>query len=113
MTKTVFSDGTVDVYKGKRDVQAGWAILIDGKVRMSGHSMDRMKAEKTARGNARYLSPVHVPDRPNSHAAAHAYWGKKARKEGFASWKEWYDAKSAEQSAWIAANCKFEIVDVQ
>lgn len=51
-----FSNGHVDVYKGKRPVKAAWMITrkSDGKVLNSGHSLDVDKARKTAEGNAAY-----------------------------------------------------------
>ena len=59
MTLTAkFSNGFTDTYKGRRDVKAAWMITrkSDGKVLGSGHSLDVFKAEKTARGNARYVA---------------------------------------------------------
>ena len=52
-----FSNGFTDTYKGHRDVKAAWAVIrkSDGEVMISGHSLDRMKAEKTARGNMSHL----------------------------------------------------------
>lgn len=52
-----FSNGFVDTYKGDRPVKAAW-MLTDketGKVLLSGHSLDRAKAEKTARGNINHI----------------------------------------------------------
>lgn len=56
MTKTTitatFSNGHTDTYKGAREVKAAWAIIrkSDGVVLKSGHSLDRVKAAKTAEG---------------------------------------------------------------
>ncbi len=49
-----FSNGYTDEYKGKRDVKAAWMVVrkSDGKVLLSGHSLDRARAEKTARSSA-------------------------------------------------------------
>lgn len=48
-----FSNGYTDEYKGKRDVKAAWMIVrkSDGEVLMSGHSLDKARAEKTARSS--------------------------------------------------------------
>jgi hypothetical protein len=48
-----FSNGFTDTYKGDRSVKAAWAIIdrATGKVINSGHSLDRIKAQKTAEGN--------------------------------------------------------------
>ena len=50
-----FSNGFTDTYKGDRAVKAAWAIIdrATGKVINSGHSLDRLKAQKTAEGNLR------------------------------------------------------------
>ena len=52
-----FSNGFEDVYKGNRPVKAAWAVIrkSDGEVIMSGHSLDRVKAAKTASGNMVYI----------------------------------------------------------
>lgn len=52
---TTFSDGTVDTYKGHRDITVGWALVsvATGDVVNSGHSLDADRAFKTATGNAR------------------------------------------------------------
>jgi len=53
MKKAIFSNGTTDTYKGKRAVTAAWAIISrdTGETLMSGHSLDRAKAQKTAESN--------------------------------------------------------------
>lgn len=51
MNKTArFSNGHTDEYKGHRDVRAAWMIVrkSDGRVLLSGHSMDLPKAHTTA-----------------------------------------------------------------
>jgi hypothetical protein len=112
-----FSNGYTDTYKGNRPVKAAWAIIDrnTGKVLHSGHSLDVIKARKTAEGNCRY----HVAagfrngfDRPNRWAHANAYFGKKAREQGFRSWKEAYEAGQAKQAKWIAENLKIEVVEI-
>ena len=70
-----FSNGTTDTYKGKRDVKAAWAIVKDGEVLMSGHSLDRRRAEGTAANNVKYLGlkpegwegAVDVPQSPRTY----------------------------------------------
>ena len=75
-----FSNGFTDTYKGKRDVKAAWMITskADGKVLMSGHSLDRIKASKTAEGNVRYAANhlveyciVDVPSSTRAYGAAY------------------------------------------
>lgn len=55
MTKftATFSNGHRDEYKGDRAVRAAWAIIDreTGKIIASGHSLDRVRAQKTAEGN--------------------------------------------------------------
>lgn len=88
-----FSNGHTDTYKGKREVTAAWAIIrkADGKVMMSGHSIDADKALKTATGNIRtYCAHGQHVDKPNNNVAATIAWNKTARKHGFRDWKHWY-----------------------
>jgi len=65
----VFSDGTRDEYRGHRDVTAAWAIFDkeSGKVLASGHSLDRVRATKTAEGN---VADVVRCDLPSFHLPA-------------------------------------------
>lgn len=57
MLTATFSTGFKDAYKGSRDVKAAWAIIHTetGKVLKSGHSLDAVKARKTAEGNLQYV----------------------------------------------------------
>lgn len=90
-----FSNGYTDTYKGKREVTAAWAIIrkADGKVMMSGHSMDTAKALKTGTGNIRtYFAHGQHVDKPNNHMAAIIVFNKIAREHGFRNWKDWYAA---------------------
>lgn len=90
-----FSNGHTDTYKGKREVTAAWAIIrkADGKVMMSGHSMDADKALKTGTGNIRtYFAHGQHVDKPNKYISAIIVWDKKARERGFRNWKDWYAA---------------------
>ena len=59
MTRTAkFSNGFEDTYKGSRPVTAAWMITRKdtGEVMASGHSLDRVKAQKTAEGNTNELT---------------------------------------------------------
>ena len=49
-----FSNGFTDTYKGTRPVKAAWLITdkATGEVLNSGHSLDIIKARKTAEGSA-------------------------------------------------------------
>lgn len=49
-TTATFSTGATDSYKGDRAVKAAWAIIsrTTGEIIASGHSLDRVKAAKTA-----------------------------------------------------------------
>ena len=70
---TTFSDGTVDTYKGHRDITVGWALVsvATGDVVNSGHSLDADRAFKTATGNARgaFCHPAEQPQ--TIHSLAH------------------------------------------
>ncbi len=53
-TTATFSNGFTDTYKGTRPVKAAWMVTntATGKVLASGHSLDIIKARKTAEGTA-------------------------------------------------------------
>ena len=53
-----FSNGFTDKYNGARAVTAAWAVIreADGVVLASGHSLDAVKARKTAEGKLAYFS---------------------------------------------------------
>jgi len=53
-TTATFSNGFTDTYKGTRPVKAAWLVTdkATGTVLASGHSLDIVKARKTAEGNA-------------------------------------------------------------
>jgi hypothetical protein len=109
-----FSNAHVDTYKGKRPVKAAWmAILPTGRI-VSGHSLDRAKAEKTARGAASEKAGVWLWWKTRRHsisAAQLAHAGAEARKHGFASLAA-YEAALIKQRADFVAACRFEIVDL-
>lgn len=56
-----FSNGHTDVYNGDRKVRAAWMITNreTGEVLSSGHSLDRVKAQKTAEGNVQNVVALH------------------------------------------------------
>ncbi len=112
-----FSDGTQDAYKGHRNVKAAWAVFrkSDGKLITSGHSLDREKAAKTARGNmsdkAHGFGPI-LPTRP--------YPGieKCLRRCGYdgprstSAMMSWAREQNAARLAKIDAAHRIEIVDL-
>jgi hypothetical protein len=118
MTKiATFSNGYADIYKGKRPVRAAWMVILpNGKI-VSGHSLDRAKAQKTAEGNAM----ICCPDRPLKMVGcggrdiltpAFAKWAHGVAKEaGFADRKAYNAAAEAKREAWRSA-CKIEVVDL-
>ena len=119
----IFSDGSRDEYKGKRNVQAAWAIFDrkTGARLNSGHSLDRVKAEKTARGNQRYamwdINKTHNLDlpprfeRPKTTTPAHlAYKNSEAQKYGFSSWRDAYEKTAAIFAKAEAEYLRIEIV---
>ena len=55
MITAKFSNGFTDTYKGNRAVKAAWMITRKdtGEVLASGHSLDRVRAQKTAEGKQR------------------------------------------------------------
>jgi hypothetical protein len=111
-----FSNGLVDVYKGKRDVKAAWMVILpNGKI-ISGHSYDRDTAQKTAEGNAMTGAP-HLLKMSGTRGrdivtpAAAAYFAKIAKDHGFADRKAYNADAEIRRAAWRAA-CKIEIVDL-
>lgn len=117
-----FSNGHVDVYKGKRAVRAAWMITAkaDGRVLASGHSIDRRAAEKTAAGAVVEhhdagpgLSPIWYP---RGHTAGHiAARMRSARAAGFTGTGKadrWVAARNAERKAARDASVVIEIIDL-
>jgi len=123
-----FSNGFEDKYNGHRAVKAAWMITRKdtGKVLMSGHSLDRAKAAKTASGNLRDLAfavgvenmPAFDIPRTLHMGASYSWMFKAAAKHGFTggskmhAYKQWATAKNAERCAAIEAATTTEIVDV-
>jgi len=113
-----FSNGYADTYKGNRDVKAAWAVIrkSDGKVIASGHSLDRIKAEKTARGNmsdkADYdygpILPTKAYPGIEKTMRRHGYDGPRATSSMIA----WAREQNAERLARIDAAHTIEIIDL-
>lgn len=115
MTKTaIFSNGHRDEYKGKRPVAAAWMIVAPCGAIHSGHSLDLIKARKTADGNVRFMpgAPARV-DSPRGcrYVGLIQYWNKLARKAGFADWNAMY-ADYETQMAKFRATCTVEVVAI-
>lgn len=105
MKQSKFSDGTTDIYKGKRNVTAGWRVVTPNGVTLMGHSMTPELAEKTARGNMMLSCPaLPVPPHPAS-----AYM--EARQAGFTNLQA-YKRHVKEQREAFAAECRIEVVRV-
>jgi len=114
MTKrSYFSDGMVDVYKGRRNVTAGWQITWPDGTKHSGHSIDRIRAEKTARNTIRQVGGYAVYGNPNRRTFAHVIAAREkfAREQGFANYRAWYDNMTRQRDEYEAA-CSIEIVEV-
>lgn len=113
-----FSDGTTDIYKGKRNVTAAYQITLPCGAKRSGHSLDRKRAESTARSrmseNAPYLLGM-VGGRGGRWQgvtpAAAKYFREVANANGFATAKEFNAAQEIKRATFYAA-CKIEIVDL-
>lgn len=106
----VFSNGHTDTYKGHRDVKAAWMITKadTGEVFASGHSLDAIKAQKTAAGNI--PRPHRLPSgwrMMRNTVAMYQY----AAKQGYRTPSEMaadYAAKNAE----YAKSYHIEVVDL-
>jgi len=112
-----FSNGFTDKYHGHREVKAAWAVIrkADGKVIASGHSLDRVKAGKTARGNMSdkaYSFGSIMPTR------AYLGIGKRLRRCGYegpratSAMISWAREQNAQRLARIDAAHTIEIVDL-
>jgi len=119
MTTATFSTGYTDTYKGSRPVAAAWAIIrnADDKVLKSGHSLDRVKAEKTAHGNAAdlfgNLSPLWAP---RGHTIAHIRLERDAARrygwDGNGSPRKFIDAENTRRAAERAKLYRVEVVAI-
>jgi len=113
-----FSNGFTDTYKGHRNVKAAWAITrkADGKTIASGHSLDRDKATKTARGNMSCkagskfgsVMPTRAYPGVQKFLVKCGYDGPRAT----SSMMAWAREKNAERLARIDAAHTIEIVDI-
>ncbi len=132
MTKIIakFSNGFQDEYKGARAVKAAWMITrkSDGKVIDSGHSLDRVRAAKTAEGKLSGIGHhlgVHWDQFPRFDVPQRLYVGanysylyRRAAEHGYTgpinihSYKRWASAKNAEQKAACIAAATIEVVDL-
>lgn len=113
MKYTLFSNGQKDIYKGKRDIKAGWQVTFPNGGTASGHSYDKAAAEKTARSHISMNSPAYYPSPAKlKYATCANYWNKIAKDGGFKSVNELVAQGKAENAA-FAAKCKVEIVDVK
>lgn len=117
MTIAKFSNGFTDTYKGHRDVKAAWMVTnkSTGEVLASGHSLDKARAEKTARGNMSSLPTgfgAILPTRayPNVEKCLRAcgYNGNRST----AAMMRWAREQNAERLAKIEAAHKIEIIDL-
>jgi hypothetical protein len=111
-----FSNGFEDTYKGHRNVKAAWAVCrkSDGKVIASGHSMDRVKAAKTARSNM----SEKVRGEPIMPTRAYPGVGAILRRVGYdgpnstSAMMSWARAQNAKRLERIEANHTIEIIDL-
>ena len=107
-----FSNGYQDTYKGTRDVKAAWMVTLPDGRTMSGHSLDRARAEKTARNNASACAgnaqTLHAGAVPPHYLA----WREKiVKKAGFRNVSE-YNADIRAKRAAFVESCTIEIVDL-
>ena len=110
MISDTFSNGFTDTYKGQRDVRAAWAIirLSDNVTINSGHSLDRVKAAKTADGNLQnvwFERDLGLTDHPLRYVKGGHYISSAARRRAD-------KAHNAERLAFIRSLVRIEIVDI-
>lgn len=110
MIIATFSNGTTDIYGGKRAVKAAWAIIsrATGETIISGHSLDRVRAAKTASGKIQNL---------NGHWAGMKY-GDQFWYSSSSDWRDNAAKKRAKREhdatrrAMLEAAVKIEIIDL-
>jgi len=113
MKKTIFSNGYEDIYKGKRDVKAGWMLVLPDGFTMYGHSRDVETANKTARATASQHAKIIVPTAVElAHPAMLRFWYKFANVQNFGELKNWLAEQKQERLNFIN-DCKIEVVEVQ
>lgn len=117
MITATFSNGFTDTYKGHRDVKAAWMItrVEDGEVLASGHSLDRIKADKAANGALAQLGyAVGVESSSFGRGTSlqtlrrHGYEGR----PGDLAKNRWMREQNAERLAEIRARTMIEIIDI-
>jgi hypothetical protein len=106
-----FSNGYTDTYKGNRDVKAAWMVTLPSGEIISGHSMDRTKAEKTARGNAANRDGQELLKTSTGSIAYERYSQRVIKDEGFRSVYDYNKATKAKKAEFLA-KCKIEVIDV-
>ena len=122
MKTATFSNGFTDNYKGKRDVKAAWMITCreTGKVLKSGHSLDRVRAQKTAETNAvaagrrsgdGWARPIWRTNYVNEFISL-ARDAKKAGWDGKGSAKDFWTRRNAEINGKARARVIIEVVDI-
>lgn len=112
MTKitAIFSNGHTDTYNGKRAVKAAWMVVLPNGQIISGHSYDRVTAEKTARSNATLR--CHLGDRGVVTRTSNSIWAHKvAREAGFPSLNALLADNTRLRNEFVA-QCRFEVVDL-
>jgi len=104
-----FSNGHTDTYKGKRDVKAAWMVILpDGGI-LSGHSLDRRRAESTARNAAGSFNYLPIPR--VMHSGSTAFYTRLAQDHGCRGINE-YRAKIAAERATYVQACTIEVIDL-
>jgi len=114
MKTSTFTDGTVDIYKGRRDVKAGWQVILPcGKI-VQGHSLNAKLAEKTARSSAHHHSGLTNPY-PGTGALPIGYIQARNQLAIHQGYKNWlaYDADRKAKVAAHLLSCQIEIVQVE
>lgn len=108
-----FSNGETDEYKGIRDIKAAWQVTHPDGATSTGHSLDRARAEKTARNhaasccegvgtciNTKWATPNYL-----------RYVNGLLKDAGVKTVREYNEQIKAKRAAYVA-QCKIEIVDV-
>lgn len=111
MIIATFSNGTTDIYAGDRDVTAAWAIFhrATGELIDSGHSLDRVRAAKTASGKLQHLSGRLIGLTPEDKM----YYTKGSDWRDSTKVKRDKRNHNAERLAMISAAVRIEVVDLK
>jgi hypothetical protein len=108
MITATFSNGFTDTYKGQRPVRAAWAIIrtSDNVTINSGHSLDRVKAAKTAEGHLHETArDLGLTGHPLRYFEGRSIRDTAAKRRAKA-------AHNAERLAFIRSLVRIEIVDL-